>query len=76
MVWSFNSRVPLLHPANRCLRAPAPPAKPQMENMSRYFGMVKCIDDNVGKILAAIRDTGVAEPHNRRVHRRSRRHVR
>lgn len=38
-----------------------PPARPQMENMSRYFGMVKCIDDNVGKILAAVRETGVAE---------------
>ena len=32
-----------------------------MENMSRYFGMVKCIDDNVGKILAALRAAGVAE---------------
>lgn len=38
----------------------APPAKPSFENMSRYFGMVKCIDDNVGKILAAIRSSGVA----------------
>ena len=32
-----------------------PFAKPSFENMSRYFGMVKCIDDNVGKILAALR---------------------
>ncbi len=32
-----------------------------MEDMSRYFGMVKCIDDNVGKILAALRETGVAD---------------
>ncbi len=39
----------------------APPTTPQFENMSRYFGMVKCIDDNVGKILAALRDAGVAE---------------
>jgi arylsulfatase A-like enzyme len=38
-----------------------PPAKPQLENMSHYFGMVKCIDENVGKILAALRDAGVAE---------------
>ena len=39
----------------------APFAKPQMENMSHYFGMVKCIDDNVGKILAALHAAGVAE---------------
>ncbi|MCX7044143.1 MAG: sulfatase [Candidatus Sumerlaeota bacterium] len=38
-----------------------PPAKPHLENMSHYFGMVKCIDDNVGKILAALRAAGVAE---------------
>jgi hypothetical protein len=25
-----------------------PPAKPRFENMRHYFGMVKCIDDNVG----------------------------
>jgi len=37
-----------------------PPAKPSFENMSRYFGMVKCIDDSVGKILAALRAAGVA----------------
>ena len=38
-----------------------PFAKPSSENMSRYFGMVKCIDDNVGKILAALRAAGVAQ---------------
>lgn len=38
-----------------------PPATPNFENMSRYFGMVKCIDDNVGKILAALRAAGVAD---------------
>ena len=38
-----------------------PLAKPNFENMSRYFGMVKCIDDNVGKIVAALRAAGVAE---------------
>jgi len=26
--------------------------------MAKYFGMVKCIDDNVGKILNALRETG------------------
>jgi arylsulfatase A-like enzyme len=31
------------------------------EGMARYFGMVKCIDDNVGKILAALREAGVAD---------------
>lgn len=39
----------------------APPPKPQQENMSRYFGMVKCIDDNVGKVLAALQQAGVAD---------------
>jgi arylsulfatase A-like enzyme len=29
--------------------------------MARYFGMVKCIDDNVGKILGALRMAGVLE---------------
>lgn len=38
-----------------------PPAKPQMENMPRYFGMVKCIDDNVGKILAALGEQGLLD---------------
>ena len=33
----------------------------RLENMSRYFGMIKCIDDNVGKILKALRDAGVLE---------------
>lgn len=27
--------------------------------MARYFGMVKCIDDNMGRILAALRETGL-----------------
>ena len=26
-----------------------------------YYGMVKCIDDNIGKILAALRETDVLE---------------
>ncbi len=38
-----------------------PAGQPQMENMPRYFGMVKCIDDNVGKILAALREAGLWE---------------
>ncbi len=29
--------------------------------MALYFGMVKCIDDNVGKILVALREVGVLE---------------
>ncbi len=29
--------------------------------MAQYFGMVKCIDDNVGRILAALREAGVLE---------------
>lgn len=26
--------------------------------MAQYFGMVKCIDDNVGRLIAALRETG------------------
>lgn len=29
--------------------------------MARYFGMVKCIDDNVGRILAVLRETGLID---------------
>lgn len=29
--------------------------------MARYFGMVKCVDDNVGKLLAALRAAGILE---------------
>ena len=29
--------------------------------MALYFGMVKCVDDNVGKILAALREMGVID---------------
>lgn len=30
-------------------------------NMAQYYGMVKCIDDNVGRILAALEANGVLE---------------
>ncbi len=30
-------------------------------NMPQYYGMVKCIDDNVGRLLAALRQTGTLE---------------
>ncbi|NQT51067.1 sulfatase [bacterium] len=33
----------------------------QPKLMTAYYGMVKCIDDNVGKILAALRKAGVLE---------------
>ncbi|MBM3859538.1 MAG: DUF229 domain-containing protein [Verrucomicrobia bacterium] len=33
----------------------------RMENMSWYFGMVKCLDDNIGKILDALRAAGLME---------------
>ncbi len=38
-------------------------AQPQgrFQPMSRYFGMVKCIDDNVGRILAALEERGLRE---------------
>jgi len=29
--------------------------------MALYYGMVKCIDDNVGKVLAALRQTGLMD---------------
>ena len=31
------------------------------KSMSLYFGMVKCIDDNIGRILAALRHQGLLE---------------
>ena len=33
----------------------------RMEDMAQYFGMVKCIDDNVGRIVAALREEGLLE---------------
>ncbi|MCC8144567.1 MAG: sulfatase-like hydrolase/transferase [Tannerellaceae bacterium] len=33
----------------------------QMEDMAAYFGMIKCIDDNVGKILAVLWETNLLE---------------
>lgn len=33
----------------------------KMEDMARYFGMVKCIDDNVGKILNVLDELQLAE---------------
>jgi arylsulfatase A-like enzyme len=39
----------------------APPLRPHMENMARYFGMVKCIDDNVGKLLAVLDNLGLRQ---------------
>jgi len=33
----------------------------KLENMARYFGMVKCIDDNVGKILKSLREMQIAD---------------
>ena len=34
------------------------------DSMAQYFGMVKCIDDNVGKILTAVRKAGLIEKTN------------
>jgi arylsulfatase A-like enzyme len=31
------------------------------QQMAQYFGMVKCIDDNIGKVLDALRETGLLE---------------
>lgn len=35
--------------------------KGHLENMSHYFGMIKCIDDNVGKIIDGLRVAGVLD---------------
>jgi arylsulfatase A-like enzyme len=31
------------------------------EDMSRYFGMVQCIDDNIGRLIARLKDSGQLE---------------
>lgn len=33
----------------------------QPEDMAQYFGMVKCIDDNIGRLLAVLKELGVRE---------------
>ena len=44
-------------------RAPswAKPQKNASIDQSQYFGMVKCIDDNIGRILDCLRDQGLIE---------------
>jgi arylsulfatase A-like enzyme len=39
----------------------AQPQNNARPDMAAYFGMVKCIDDNVGKMLSALRDSGLLE---------------
>jgi len=33
----------------------------RMEDMARYYGMIKCIDDNVGRLLNVLRENGLLE---------------
>ncbi len=33
----------------------------RMENMARYFGMVKCLDDNIGRLVAELKEQGLLE---------------
>lgn len=33
----------------------------QMEDMAQYFGMVKCIDDNVGRLLKVLKEKGILD---------------
>ncbi|MCC8154730.1 MAG: sulfatase-like hydrolase/transferase [Tannerellaceae bacterium] len=33
----------------------------RMENMAAYFGMIKCIDDNIGKIISVLQETNLLE---------------
>ena len=35
--------------------------KHKMENMVAYFGMVKCIDDNIGRIMKVLQDQGILQ---------------
>lgn len=37
------------------------PGRFNKQQMAHYFGMVKCVDDNVGKILDALRKAGVID---------------
>ena len=29
--------------------------------MAQYFGMIKCIDDNIGKLIQTLSDSGILE---------------
>lgn len=44
-IWSHGSNIP----------------QDQMEDMAQYFGMIKCIDDNVGKIIKTLSESGILE---------------
>lgn len=33
----------------------------RMEDMAQYFGMIKCIDDNVGKLIKTLSDSGILD---------------
>lgn len=33
----------------------------RMENMAQYFGMIKCIDDNIGRILQVLSKNGILD---------------
>lgn len=33
----------------------------RMEDMAQYFGMIKCIDDNIGKLIQTLSDSGILE---------------
>ncbi len=33
----------------------------RMENMARYYGMIKCIDDNIGRLLHVLKEKGILE---------------
>lgn len=39
----------------------AQPNSNKLDRMAEYYGMVNCIDDNVGKLTAALRDAGLLE---------------
>ncbi|MBI9017825.1 MAG: sulfatase [Phycisphaerae bacterium] len=38
-----------------------PKAGPRIQSQSKYFGMVKCIDDNIGKILKYLKDNNLMD---------------
>lgn len=40
----------------------------RMEDMAQYFGMIKCIDDNIGKLIQTLSDSGILEKQSSYLH--------
>ena len=50
--------------------------KVQQPNVAKFFGMIANIDDNVGRLLAKLKEWGLETRHARHLHERQRRHGR